>query len=268
MSMPVFLRNLQLMFPELETLPHHDTLNRLLSGIEVEAIEQTHIELIRRFIRGKKFERYLVAGCYPIALDGTQKFTRNRCWDEECLEREVGSKSGDGSRTQQYYVYVLEANLAFANGMTIPLASEVLSYEKGDQEENKQDCELRAFRRLAGRIKEYFPRLQILILLDGLYANGPVVELCRQYHWQFMIVLQDDSLKSVWEEANGLIKIQPRNHMSRNWGNRKQQFWWVNDIEYRYGNNGRKRQILHLAVCDETCIGQLLDADRILNLLA
>lgn len=265
MSMPVFLQNLQLMFPELESLPHHDTLNRLLSGIEVEAIEQAQVELIRRFIRGKKFERYLVAGCYPIAVDGTQKFTRNRCWDEACLEREVGNKNDENGTSQQYYVYVLEANLAFANGMTIPLASEFLSYEKGDQEKNKQDCELRAFRRLAARIKECFPRLPILVLLDGLYANGPVVELCRHYHWQFMIVLQDDSLTTVWEEANGLIKIQPGNHLRRHWGNRKQHFWWVNEIEYRYGNNGRKRQLLHLVVCEENWEEVAVDSGAIVT---
>lgn len=265
MSMPVFLQNLQLMFPELESLPHHDTLNRLLSGIDVDAIEQTHVELIRRFIRGKKFERHLVAGCYPIAIDGTQKFTRNRCWDAACLEREVGNKTDENDASQQYYVYVLEANLAFANGMTLPLASEFLSYEKGDQEKNKQDCELRAFRRLAARIKEYFPRLPIMVLLDGLYANGPVVELCRQYHWQFMIVLQDDSLTTVWEEGNGLIKIQPGNHLRRHWGNRKQHFWWVNEIEYCYGNNGRKRQMLHLVVCEERWEEVAVDSGAIVN---
>jgi len=265
MSMPVFLHNLQLMFPELESLPHHDTLNRLLSEIEVDAIEQAHVELIRRFIRGKKFERHLVAGCYPIAVDGTQKFARNRCWDGACLEREVGNKTDENDPSQQYYVYVLEANLAFANGMTLPLASEFLSYEKGDQERNKQDCELRAFRRLAARIKEYFPRLPIMVLLDGLYANGPVVELCRQYHWQFMIVLQDDSLTTVWEESNGLIKIQPGNHLHRCWGNRKQHFSWVNEIEYRYGNNGRKRQMLHLVVCEESWNEVAVDSGAIVT---
>ena len=53
-----------------------------------------------------------------------------------------------------------------------------------------------------------FPRLPILVLLDGLYPNGPVMELCRLYHWQFMIVLQDDALPSVWEEVRGLGQLQ------------------------------------------------------------
>ena len=253
MTRPVFQENLRLMFPELEKLPHQDTLNRLLSKIEVEEIEETLLELIERFIRQKKFYRYLISNCYPVAIDGTQKLVRNDCWDEQCLERQVQHKEADETVTTrpQYYVYVLEASLAFANGMTIPLMSEFLSYAEGDRETNKQDCELKAFKRLAERIKKRFPRLPVMVLLDGLYANGPVLELCRRHRWQFMIVLQDESLPSVWEEVEGLKKLQVRNRLDRNWGNRKQHFWWVNDIEYRYGNNERKRQIVHVVICEE-----------------
>jgi hypothetical protein len=254
MTMPMFQENLRLMFPELEKLPHQDTLNRLLSKIEVDEIEDTLLELIERFVRQKKFCRYLVSKCYPVAIDGTQKLVRNICWDEQCLEREVQHKESDGSVTArpQYYIYVLEASLAFADGMTIPLMSEFLSYEEGNWERNKQDCELKAFQRLAERIKQRFPRLPLMVLLDGLYANGPVLELCRRKGWQFMIVLQDGSLPSVWEEVEGLKKLQPRNRLERNWGDRKQHFWWVNDIEYRYGDHERKRQNAHVVICEES----------------
>ncbi|MBZ5574553.1 MAG: transposase [Acidobacteriia bacterium] len=130
--------------------------------------------------------------------------------------------------------------------------TEFLDYTEGDQQRNKQDCELKAFHRLAARLKRHFPRLPVLLLLDGLYPNGPVMQLCRQYHWQYMIVLQDDSLPSVWEEVEGLGKLQVNNHLERIWGNRKQHFHWVNDIEYRYGNTGRNRLILHVVICQET----------------
>ncbi len=142
--------------------------------------------MVQQLLRHKKFSRYLIAHGYPIAIDGTQKLQRDWLWTEQCLERQVQTKQEDGTvgSRPQYYVYVLEAQLTFANGMTIPLCSEFLDYSAGDQEKNKQDCELKAFYRLAERLKEYFPRLPILLLLDGLYANGPVLELCRRYHWQ------------------------------------------------------------------------------------
>jgi hypothetical protein len=42
--------------------------------------------------------------------------------------------------------------------MLIPLMSEFLDYQQGDTERRKQDCETKAFHRLAARIKEAFPR--------------------------------------------------------------------------------------------------------------
>jgi hypothetical protein len=252
MSLPMFQQNLRLLFPELDSLPHHDTLYRLLARIEVEEIEATLIELIQRFIRKKKFYRYLVSNCYPVAIDGSQKLAGDVRWSEECLERQVQTRAQEGTESKsEYYAYVLEANLAFANGMSIPLLSEFLSYSAGDEERNKQDCELKAFYRLARRLKDYFPRLPVLVLLDGLYANGPVMALCRQYHGQFMIVLQDASLPSVWEEVRGLGQLQRHHHLEQKWGNRQQRFHWVNAIEYWYGEHERKKQIVHVVVCQE-----------------
>jgi hypothetical protein len=248
MTRPVFMDNLKSLFPELEDLPHNDTLMRLLARIDVNEIESGLIELVRKLIRNKKFVRYLVDNCYPIAIDGTQKFVRDVLWSEECLEREV--KKGDDTQTQ-YYVYVLEANLAFRGGMTIPLMSEFLSYAQGDTDTRKQDCELKAFKRLARRLKDEFGHLPIMVLLDGLYPNGPIMELCRKNHWDFMIVLQDKSLPSVWEEYEALKKLETKNHFNMIWGNRRQRFEWVNDIEYCYGPNERKKQIVHVVVCKE-----------------
>jgi hypothetical protein len=57
MTLPMFRENLRLMFPELESLPHQDTLNRLLARIDVNKSEDALLELIERFIRSKKFHR-------------------------------------------------------------------------------------------------------------------------------------------------------------------------------------------------------------------
>lgn len=245
---PQFMANLELLFPELETIPHNDTLARLLEGIDVAEIEEAHVDLVRRLIRKKKFRRYLIQNCYPIAIDGTQKFARNAPWSGECLERRVGDpKKGK----KQYYVYVLEANLAFFNGMTIPLMSEVLDYMAGDEGNDKQDCELKAFKRLSERLKSAFSHLSILLLLDGLYPNGPIMELCRKKNWDFMMVLQDNSLKSVWEEYEGLKKLGGSGTLERVWHDRSQHFEWVNDILYEYGQPQRKKLKIHVVVCRE-----------------
>jgi hypothetical protein len=246
MTHPMFKKNLQEFLPELEDLPHSDTLERLLERIDVSQIEEAQLDLVKSLIKQKKFRRYLINGCYPIAFDGTQKLKRDYLWAEECLERKV--KKGD-SKQNQYYVYILEVCLAIQNGMRIPLMSVFLSYKEGDSETEKQDCEHKAFKRAAARLKAEFQRLPIIVLLDGLYPNGPVFETCRDNNWDFMVVLQDKSLKSVWEEYYGLLKLLPENCHRRNWGNRRQCFRWVNDIEYYYDKF--KKVKIHVVVCEE-----------------
>jgi hypothetical protein len=262
MTRPMFMENLKVLFPELEDLPHHDTLMRLLATIEVGELERSLVAVVRTLIRNKKFLRYLVDNCYPIAIDGTQKCVRDVLWSEHCLERDVGK--GDDT-APQYYVYVLEASLAFHGGMTIPLMSEFLSYAHGDTDTNRQDCEQKAFKRLARRVKEAFGHLPIMVLLDGLYPTGPIMELCRKNNWDFMIVLQDKSLKSVWEEYEGLTKLEGSNQLATTWGARRQRFEWVNDIEYFYGPNEKKRQIVHLVVCEEHWQEIARDSDAVIR---
>ena len=89
--------------------------------------------------------------------------------------------------------------------------SEFSNYEKGDTEKEKQDCEQKAFKRLAERLKKAFPRLSIILFLDGLYPNGPMVELCRKKRWDFMIVLQNKSLPSVGRNLKASRKMKPTN---------------------------------------------------------
>jgi len=67
-----------------------------------------------------------------------------------------------------------------------------------------------------------------------------------------MIVLQDKSLRSVWEEYDGLGQLQSQNKFSQKWGDRKQTFEWVNDIEYYYGPNQKKKLIFNVVVCKES----------------
>jgi len=255
MTRPQFKENLLMLFPELVDLPHADTLFRLLCKVDVNQIELALTDMIKRLIDKKKFKRYLINNCYPIAIDGTQKMPFNALWCEQLLQRKIKTSDNqaadDDGNEYQYYIYVLEANLSFRNGMVIPLLSEFLEYTHGDMENNKQDCELKAFSRLTERLKENFPRLRIMLLLDGLYANGPIMEQCFNYKWQFMIVLKSNSLSSVWEEFESLLKRSPKNNYQMKWGERRQDFRWVNNLEYYFGPNDCNKIAINMVTCHE-----------------
>jgi hypothetical protein len=251
MTQPMFVKTLTTLYPELESIPHQDTLNRVLSSIEPKDIEKALCDLIRNFIRKKKFRRLLVNGRYSIAFDGSQKFKSSNLLNEKFLQRKNG-KDGE----LQFFVYVLEANFVFPNGLSVPFMSEFLDYsidsknQAQTEAQIKQDCELKAFKRLSERVKKEFPHLPITALLDGLYANGPAIEICHKNKWQYMITLKDGNMKTVWNEAEGLKKIQTENVQQQNWNGRRQDVYWVNGIEYVYGD--QKQETLNVVVCEET----------------
>jgi len=250
LSAPAMRVSLQTLFPDLQSLPHQETLHRLLRRLDPLRLEAAHLALMRSLLKDKKFADHRVEGCYLIGIDGTQKLVRDQLPAEQWLQREVGA---EGKKKTQYYVYVLEAKLVLSNGVSLPLMSEFLDYGKGDCEREKQDCELRAFMRLTTRLRDAFPHLAILLLLDGLYACGPVFDRCRDYGWHYMAVLQDASLPQVWQEVKGLGKLLgPEDRLEQNWAGRKQSFQMVNQIAYHWEANGRKHVTLNVVTCRET----------------
>ena len=66
---------------------------------------------------------------------------------------------------------------------------------------------------MAKRLKQEFGHLPIMVLLDGLYPNGSIMEQCRKNRWGFMIVFQDKSLPRIWEEYEGLKKLETKNQL-------------------------------------------------------
>lgn len=248
LTAPQFLENLKIYFPEIESMPHGDTVNDVLSVIDVENLQDELMGLIRNLLRKKKFVRYMVDKGYLVAVDGTVAYSTDNPTNDCCIEKEHTCKNG--KKKTLYYVYVVEANLVFPNGLSIPLCSEFLDKEKGDDLREKQDCETNAFLRLIKRIKKEFPRLKITLLLDGLYATGPVMQQIQEYKWGYMITFKKGSIPTVWKEAMVLMEIEKENRKKNIWGDRDQTFRWINDIEYTF--EGQKRPlILHVVACYE-----------------
>ena len=79
---------------------------------------------------------------------------------------------------------VLEAKLVTPIGfasLSVHTVSPMTEFIENPGENPKQDCELKAFYRLAKRLKRRFPRLPIYLLLDGLFAGGPTFSICRDH---------------------------------------------------------------------------------------
>ncbi len=228
-----------------ECFPHGDTLEATFSNLEVEQIQMVVSGMTETLIRKKVLYGYRLFGIYFIvAIDGTGtvSFSRRHC--PCCLTRTRNGKTF-------YYHPVLEAKLVTSNGFAFSLMTEFM--ENPGDKATKQDCELKAFYRLAKRLKARFPRLPILLSMDGLFAGGPTFDLCHRYGWKFMIVLKDDDLPSVNAEFDALFKLQPENRLAWRTGKGsriKQAFRWVDDIAYV--DSEKKEHTLSAIECLET----------------
>ena len=216
-----------------DTLAHDGTLNHFLGHVPVAALERLRVAMVRRLIRMKALNDGRLFGHFLVVLDGTGQlyFRKRHC--PHCLTKTVDGKT-------QYYHHVLDAKLVTPEGLAISIGSEFI--ENSDPKATKQDCEMKAFARLAPRIKKDFPQLLLCLCLDALYANGTVMETCRQYHWRFFITFKEGSMPEVWREYQTLLGLCPKNRKShKTTEGVGQTFAWVEGLEY-VDDQGRRQR--------------------------
>ena len=201
---------------ELEEIPHYDTINNVFENIEIEELRKIQKYMVIALIRSKMFDKYRYKGKYfQIVIDGTgiMSFKEKHC--KHCLKRTYNK--GTEEEKTIYYHYVLEAKLVVGD-IVISLDSEFVENEKEDVE--KQDCELRAFYRMAKRIKKEYPKLPIIISGDALYACEPVITTCKENKWEYILRLKEERLKLLGEEIKCLEKAEKQEEI-KYWNNLK-----------------------------------------------
>ena len=186
---------------ELEEIPHCDTINDVFEKVKVEEIEKIRKYMITKLIRGKMIQKYKIRDkYYHIIVDGTGLATSRKKYNENCLVKNKTDKNG--KEYQEYSTYVLEAKLVVGE-MVFSIGSEFV--ENINEDETKQDCETKAFKRLAEKIKEEYPKLKIIISGDALYANKPVLDICKEKGWKYIIRFKEGAIPSLYNEFETVV---------------------------------------------------------------
>lgn len=214
-----------------EGLPHGDTINYLLSGISNDEVSKIPTEMVRALIRRKSFvlER-LQSIYYIIALDGTGliHFVERHC--PNCLYRKTGTNE-NGEAIYTYFHYVLEAKLITSYGLALSIATEFIENEEGF---TKQDCELKAFYRLAPRLKSSFPQMKICLIGDALYAGKPFFDICEKNHWKYIISFKEGVMPATYKEYEALKSLSNKEEITKEIVTTKtfQKYTFITDIDY------------------------------------
>jgi hypothetical protein len=204
----------------LDCVADPDTLAYYAQHVPVESIEKLLAWMTRRLIRMKALDPFRLQEYFTVAIDGSQITTFTKEPWPGCPHRELS----DGSL--QYFAYVLDAKLVTPCGMALTLASEMLTNE-GNEVFDKQDCELKAFPRLAKKLYELFPRTPLCLLLDALYANQNTIRLIEGNRWKFIISFKEGSMPERFAEAVTLAGMQKDNRLKATNDKASQKFSWA-----------------------------------------
>ena len=207
-------------------LPHMDTVDHVMRMLNESEFEQLKTTMVRSLLDKKSLHKFrFLKHWFIVAVDGSgiMSFSEKHC--EHCLHK----TSSNGKIT--YFHNVMEAKLICRNGFSISLVTEWIENPAGDYK--KQDCEQKAFKRLAVTLKRLYPRLPICIAADGLYPNQPFFEICKNNNWHFVVTFEDGNLPSVWkkiEQQNPDYQLSQ--DTTENTKKIHREYRWINLIDY------------------------------------
>lgn len=195
--------------------------------------------------------KLLPSGRFHLCIDGfsVHKYSTPHAVDEKgenicpyCLPR-TRNKGKENEVTYWIHGFVNVA-MVFPGGLQLPLyvhplkASQIELEAGASENDLKQESELQAAKIILPILKEKLGKLPITILTDSLYANEPIIKLCEDFGWEYLIVRQEGSLKTVGRKCNELegSKLYQQSYQARetiklkNGGTIERTVKWFNRI--------------------------------------
>ncbi|MCI5622049.1 MAG: transposase family protein, partial [Lachnospiraceae bacterium] len=183
-------------------LPHGVTENEFLERLDPRELENVQHNIVYSMIRGKTFDNARVLKKWQVIVDATELDEGYQKKNEHYLSRCYNR--GSDNEYVKYHRSILEAKIYFGENLVRSIASETIEnseeYINQSDEAVKQNCESKAFVRLAAKIKQKFPRLPIIITTDGLYVTKTVLQICKDYHWDYIIRYKEGCASSIARE--------------------------------------------------------------------
>ncbi len=183
----------------LDEVPDWQTIQDVIEQLDIEEIRNIRKYMVKALIRSKMFDKYRYNGAFQLLVDATGISSHDYNLNNNCIVKK--SKNG----VIKYHKQVLEAKIVVGN-IVISLDTEWIENVDMQTEKKKQDCEINAFKRMAPRLKNEYPKLDFIITGDALYATGPMLDICKNNKWHYIFNLKKKRLKQVYEEFEDDIK--------------------------------------------------------------
>ena len=182
----------------LKELPYWETIQDVFINIKTDELRDIQKYIIKTLIRSKMFDKYKYDGYFQLVVDGSGLSSHSYNLNNNCIKK----KYKDGKIA--YCKYILECKLVVGN-IVISLDSEWIENVDNLNENQKQDCETKAFERMAKRIKKNYPKQKFIITADALYCTSSMIKICKLNSWKYVFNL-NDRLRTVFKDFNDYIE--------------------------------------------------------------
>lgn len=179
----------------MEKVPSDTQMRTILDEVNPHDLQPLFKSVFKQLQRGKVLENMRFMGRYYLAsLDGTGYFTSQRVHCGACLQRKH-KKTGEITYSHQM---LGGAIVHPEQKAVIPLAPEPIIKQDGDK---KNDCERNAAKRFLEKLRQDHPRLPLIIIEDGLSANGPHIKELKRHNFRFILGVKPGDHKYLFAQV-------------------------------------------------------------------
>jgi len=173
--------NLRTLF-HVQSIPKDTQLRELIDMVESESLRPVFKDYFERLRRGRYLDAYQIfPNMVMCSIDGVYHHASNHVHCDACLTKH----HRNGSVTYQHGV-LQGAVMHPDKKQVIPVMPEPISNRKSNY--NKQDCEMNAAKRFLHHLKKDHPRLNVMIVGDGLFSKAPMINEVLACGFHFLLV--------------------------------------------------------------------------------
>jgi hypothetical protein len=204
-----------------DRVPVIKTIEKFLKNLEEKSVNDLMIAFFKDLQRSKFFQQHpqimpgdfflLAADCiHTHTYDHPHHTDKDGNNDCDCCLKRVYNKGTENEKIRWLH-NTLVFSFVFMGGLKIPVyrypihAKQIVNLESASEDMHKQQCELVALKEALPIIREMFPKMKIVLLLDGLYANRPVIRLATEQRCGYIVVRKNSTLPLLAKECDERI---------------------------------------------------------------
>ena len=234
-----------------ERVPVIKTIEKFLKNLEEKSVNDLMVAFFKDLQRSKFFQQHpqimpgdfflLAADCiHTHTYDHPHHTDKDGNNDCDCCLKRVYNKGTENEKIRWLH-NTLVFSFVFMGGLKIPVyrypihAKQIVNLESTSEDMHKQQCELVALKAALPIIREMFPKMKIVLLLDGLYANRPVIRLATEQRCGYIIVRKDSTLPLLAKECDERVANpnHKKNCIKKHKGSHE---GWLIDQKYEWFN--------------------------------